>query len=179
MPFNCFLDNFITQPEEVVNKELSKLQPLNYNQFMWWRTHAQKGQPLGKRAPLKDRIVNGDFDFSCYYWQAQNTAIQARKKLNLEKDNYQAQYEKVTVDIARYRRLIADYEKEESTRLNELYEAFTSAYKISQEELIDKLCSWSGDILSFYEYMEEFAYKTPAENRKSKRGRPKKLGLTQ
>ena len=47
MPFNCFLDTFITQPEEVVDKELSKLKPLNYNKFMWWRTHSQPGVPLG------------------------------------------------------------------------------------------------------------------------------------
>jgi hypothetical protein len=53
MPFNCFLDSFITQPEEVVDKELSKLKPLNYNKFMWWRTHVQPGAPLGKRAPSK------------------------------------------------------------------------------------------------------------------------------
>jgi hypothetical protein len=91
MPFNCFLDTFITQPEEVIEQELSKLQPLNYNKFMWWRTHTQKGAPLGKRAPLKERIINGDFDFSCYYWQAQNAAIQARKKLNLNVDDHQSQ----------------------------------------------------------------------------------------
>ncbi len=52
MPFNCFLDSFITQPEEVVEKELSKLKPLNYNKFMWWRTHAQPGAPLGKPDPV-------------------------------------------------------------------------------------------------------------------------------
>jgi hypothetical protein len=56
MPFNCFLDYFITQPEELVDQELTKLKPLNYNKFMWWRTHAQKGVSLGKRAPLFDRI---------------------------------------------------------------------------------------------------------------------------
>jgi len=177
MPFSCFLDSFITQPEEVVAKELSKLQPLNYNKFMWWRTHTQKGHPLGKRALLKDRILNGDFDFSCYYWQAQNTAIQARKKLDLERDNHQAQYEKVTVDIARYRRLIVDYEKEESLRLTELYNAFTTAFKISQEELIDQLCNWQSDLLAFYYYLAEFYQATPAEVRKSKRGRPKKIKL--
>ena len=174
MPFNCFFDNFITQPEEVVVKELSKLQPLNYNQFTWWRTHAQKGQPLGKRVPLKDRIINGDFDFSCYYWQAQNTAIQARKKLNLDKDNYQSQYEKTAIDIARYRRLIADFQKEESTRLEELTKAFTSSFKITEEELLDRLCGWNLNLLDFYESFEEFGQPLPSEIRK--RGRPKKLG---
>ena len=173
MPFNCFLDTFITQPEEVVDKELSKLKPLNYNKFMWWRTHSQPGVPLGKRAPLKDRILNGDFDFSCYYWQAQSAAIQARKKLDLDKDDYQSQYEKVTVDVARYRRLLADFEKEENARIEAILDAFTTSFKISREELLDRLCNWSHDLLSFYESLDEFGTPTPTEIRK--RGRPKKL----
>jgi hypothetical protein len=175
MPFNCFLDNFITQPEEVVAKELSKLQPLNYNKFMWWRSHAQKGHPLGRRAPLKDRILNGDFDFSCYYWQAQNTAIQARKKLNLDKDDSQAQYEKIRIDVARYRRLMIDFQKEESARLEELTTAFTTSFKITEKELLDRLCNWNGDLLGFYYSLDEFGTPLPVEIRK--RGRPKKTKL--
>jgi len=175
MPFNCFLDSFITQPEEVVDKELSKLKPLNYNKFMWWRTHAQPGAPLGKRAPLKERIINGDFDFSCYYWQAQSAAIQARKKLNLDTDDYQMQYEKVTVDVARYRRLLADFEKEENARIEAILDAFTTSFKIDREELLDRLCNWPFDLLLFYESLEEFGTPTAVEIRK--RGRPKKIKL--
>ena len=52
--------------KEVVDKHIKKLQPLNYNKFMWWRTHTDKVVPLGKRAPLKDRILNGDFNPSSY-----------------------------------------------------------------------------------------------------------------
>ena len=92
---------------------------------MWWRSHTDKIKPLGKRYPLKDRILNGDFNFSSFYWQAQLAAINAKAKLDLDKDDYQTQYEKTAVDVARYRRLIADYEKEESTRLKELVSAFT------------------------------------------------------
>jgi hypothetical protein len=176
MPFNCFLDSFITQPEEVVDKELSKLKPLNYNKFMWWRTHVQPGAPLGKRAPLKERIINGDFDFSCYYWQAQSAAINARKKLNLATDDYQMQYEKTMVDVARYRRLLVDHEKEETNRLEAIYDAFTTAFKMTRDELIDELCNWTGNLLDYYEYCNEFKFTTPTENRK--RGRPRKLALT-
>jgi hypothetical protein len=175
MHFNCFLDTFIKQPEEVVAKELSKLQPLNYNKFMWWRTHTQKGHPLGRRSPLKARIINGDFNFSCYYWQAQNTVIQARKKLDLTKDDSQTQYEKVTMEVARYRRLMEDFNKEESARIEELITAFTSSFKITEDEFFDRLSNWAGDLLSFYESLEEFGQPTPVEIRK--RGRPKKIKL--
>ena len=27
---------------EVIEENLKRLQPLNYNRFMWWRTHARK-----------------------------------------------------------------------------------------------------------------------------------------
>jgi D-mannonate dehydratase len=172
MPFNCFLDYFITQPEELVDQELTKLKPLNYNKFMWWRTHAQKGVSLGKRAPLFDRINNGDFDFSCYYWQAQSAAIQARKKLDLDVDDYQSQYEKTMVDVARYRRLLADYHKEEAERIKELIDAFTQSFVIDREHLIDSLSNWSNDLTSFYEFINEFYLAKPAELRK--RGRPSK-----
>jgi hypothetical protein len=42
---------------------------------MWWRTHTDKVTPLGKRALLKDRILNGDFEPSSYFWQAQHSTL--------------------------------------------------------------------------------------------------------
>jgi hypothetical protein len=70
-----------------------------------------------------------------------------------------------------------DFNKEEPARLEALYDAFTSSFQITKEELIEKLMNWSGDILSFYNYAEQFLHTTPAENRKSMRGRgrPKKI----
>ena len=49
-----------------VEKELSKYQKINYNQFRWWRSYQPKNKPLDNRKPLRDRILNGDFDYSCY-----------------------------------------------------------------------------------------------------------------
>ena len=53
-----------------LQKEFSKLQKLNYNQFRWWRMYDTKNKPLDKRQPLRDRILNGDYDFSHYWYQA-------------------------------------------------------------------------------------------------------------
>jgi hypothetical protein len=85
------------------------------------------------------------------------------------------QYEKTTVDVARYRRLLADFEKEESARIEALLDAFTVSFKIGREELLDRLSNWPFDLLSFYESLEEFGTPTSVEIRK--RGRPKKLAL--
>jgi len=119
--------------------------------------------------------LNGDFNPSSYFWQAQLSLYTALDKIDLSKDDHQMQMEKLQVDLARHKRLMEDYEKEEPARMEALYDAFTTAYKITKDELEEKFLNWPGDILSFYEYAEEFLYKTPAENRKGRRGRPPKV----
>jgi hypothetical protein len=47
-----------------------------------------------------------------------------------------------------------------------------SRLKSGREELLDRLCNWSHDLLSFYESLDEFGTPTSTEIRK--RGRPKK-----
>ena len=174
MAWRFIKEGSIKHSREVVEEHIAKLQPLNYNQFRWWRTHTDNVQPLGKRYPLKDRIVNGDFEPSSYFWQAQLSLYAALDKVDLNKDDHQMQMEKLAVDLARHKRLMEDYEKEESARMEALYDAFTSAYKITKSELEEYFLKFSGTILDFYEYAENFFYKTPAENRKNRRGRPPK-----
>ena len=172
MPFRFVREDAIKLPREVVEKHLAGYKPLNYNKFMWWRSHTDGVTPLGRRAQLKDRILNGDFGPSTYFWQAQLALYNAKDKVNLNTDDYQMQYEKTMVDVARYRRLLIDYEKEETNRLEAIYDAFTTAFKITKDELIDELCNWTGDLLSYYEHCNEFKFTTSTENRK--RGRPRK-----
>lgn len=174
MAWRFIKEGSIKHSREVVEEHIAKLQPLNYNQFRWWRTHTDNVQPLGKRHPLKDRIVNGDFEPSSYFWQAQLSLYAALDKVDLSKDDHQMQMEKLAVDLARHKRLMEDYEKEEAGRMEALYDAFTSAYKLTKSELEEHFLNFSGTILDFYEYAEMFLYKTPAENRKNRRGRPPK-----
>jgi hypothetical protein len=175
--YSFIKEGSIRHSREVVMGHIKKLQPLNYNKFMWWRTHTDKVVPLGKRALLKDRILNGDFNPSTYFWQAQLSLYTAKDKLDLSKHETRYQLEICAVDFARHKRLMEDFHKEEPARLEALYDAFTSAFQITKEELIEKLMNWSGDILSFYEYCNNFLRTTPSENRKSMRGRgrPKKV----
>jgi hypothetical protein len=51
---------FKTSDTQVVLKEISKLQPLNYNRFKWWRRFDSKIKPLPRGAKFIDRIKNGD-----------------------------------------------------------------------------------------------------------------------
>jgi isochorismate synthase EntC len=169
--FNFVKETNIRHSREVVMEHINKLQPLNYNKFMWWRTHTDKVVPLGKRAMLKDRILNGDFNPSSFFWQAQLALYMAKDKLDLTKHDVRYQIEICAVDFARHKRLMEDFEKEETNRMEALYDAFTSAYQITKEELEEEFLRWPGDILSFYYKAENFFRTTPAENRKNMRGR--------
>jgi hypothetical protein len=169
--FNFVKETNIRHSREVVMEHINKLQPLNYNKFMWWRTHTDKVVPLGKRAMLKERILNGDFNPSSFFWQAQLALYMAKDKLDLTKHDVRYQIEICAVDFARHKRLMEDFEKEETNRMEALYDAFTSAYQITKEELEEEFLKWPGDILSFYYKAENFFRTTPAENRKNMRGR--------
>ena len=170
-------ESCINHSRETVMGHVKKLQPLNYNRFMWWRTHTDRVTPLGKRAPLKDRILNGDFNPSSYFWQAQLALYVAKDKLDLSKHDTRFQIEICAVDFERYKRLMVDFEKEETNRMDSLYDAFSSEYNITKEELEEKFLKFSGTILDFYNFAEEFFIKTPAANRKENRGRPKKVKI--
>ena len=175
MPFSFIRETVLKHDRDTVESILSRYQPLNYNRFRWWRTHTDNITPLGKRAHLRDRIINGDFNESTYFWQAQLALHNAKDKVDLSKHNHSDQLEILAVDLARYKRLMEDHEKEEGGRLEDLYDAFTSHFQITRQELIDELCEWNLDLLSYYNYCNEFKRTTPYANRKSRRGRPKKV----
>jgi len=65
-----------TSDPKLVYREIKKLQPLNYNQFKWWRRFDTKTKPLPKGAKFFDRIKNGEYEFSHYYWQWKLTELE-------------------------------------------------------------------------------------------------------
>jgi hypothetical protein len=99
----------------------------------------------------------------------------ALDKLDLTKHDHQLQLEILAVDLARHKRLMEDFNKEEPARLEALYDAFISAFQITREELEEKLIQWPGTILNFYDHCYTFLRTTPAENRKSFNNRPTKV----
>jgi hypothetical protein len=171
MAYRFIKETSIRHSREVVMGHIKKLQPLNYNRFMWWRTHTDRVVPLGKRALLKDRILNGEFNPSSYFWQAQLALYTAKDKLDLTKHDTRYQIEICAVDFQRYKKLMEDFEKEESQRMEAIYNAFTSAFQITKEELEEKFLNFNGTLLDFYNYADNFLHTTPAENRKNMRGR--------
>lgn len=48
---------FNTSKEEIIIDNLSKLQPLKYNKFYWWRRWGSKNKPLPITSSLYERIL--------------------------------------------------------------------------------------------------------------------------
>lgn len=159
--------------EDLVLQEISKLRPLNYNRFMWWRRFDQKKRPLDKKAPLLDRIKNGDLEFSHYYWQALYTEIEMNEKLNECIDD-QHWIEQTRVDKQRRRRLYDDFEKDETEKLATLRKQFSKEFRMTKEDYDDEILEFGGTLLELYRYCEiKYGKKIKIT---SKRGRPRKYG---
>ena len=49
-----------TFPKPYIQEKLSKLRKLKYNQFRWWRMYDNPVLPLPNKAPLIEKILNGE-----------------------------------------------------------------------------------------------------------------------
>lgn len=160
----------IIHSKETVSKELSKLQPLKYNQFFWWRKFKEKS-PLSSKDALHARIDNGDFDFSSYYWQAQYALLEMEEKTGHISDPSK-RHESQTIYRERYRRLMKDFEKDEPQRLDDYIKAVTSLFEIEKEDLEKKMETFDGTLKELYILIKTtYDFRT----KQKRKGRPKKL----
>ena len=157
-----------------VDTALSKLQKLNYNQFRWWRLYDAKNKPLTNRHTLRDRILNGDFDLSPYYAQI---ALCEHTLNDLEEqyfDDYVQFNDKASIWKTRRKRLLEDYEKDEAERLSSLIQAFTVHYRLTKNQVEEKLTKWRGSLIDFYYHIDD-KHKIIHQPMPKRRGRPRKL----
>ena len=161
-----------------LKKEFAKLQKLNYNQFRWWRMYDTKNKPLDNRSPLRDRILNGDFDFSHFWYQAAWVEHDLND-LEIEcKDDSGLFVEKGAVLRARRKRLLEDFEKDEHDKLTTLYNEFPKYFRVSKSQVKEEMANFSGSLIDFYYLMDDkykIIHQLPPSFRKRERGRPKKV----
>jgi len=159
----------IIHSKEIVTKEISKLQPLKYNQFYWWRKFKEKS-PLSTKDAVHARIDNGDFDFSSYYWQAQYALLEMEEKTGHIKDP-SIRHESQTLFRERYRRLMNDFEKDEPQRLESYVKTITGLFEIEKGELEKKMETFDGTLKELYILIKtNYNFRTIQK----RRGRPKK-----
>jgi hypothetical protein len=162
-----------TSDPKTVHREIKKLKPLNYNKFMWWRRFDTKTQSLPRGSKFIDRIKNGEYEFSHYYWQWKLSELEINELHVKYNGDIQKILEKNGVDLARRKRLIEDFEKDENARLKALQDGFLREFVMTNEEYFEHISNFSGNTEEFYLY----CLKTFDRSGKQpeKRGRPKKV----
>jgi len=156
-----------------ITKHLNKnYKKVNYNKFRWWRWYQDKNIPLPYMSDFRDKIFNGDFDPSCYQWQA----WLCEHDLNdLHEECYpdiQKYLEKSKILSARRKRLLEDYERDEKEKLRSLFRHFSKKFNITRREAKEEALECRGEIIDLY-YIIEDKYKKQIKVSR-KRGRPRK-----
>ena len=175
--------NMVYKPtftREELKEKFSHLQKLNYNQFRWWRMYDVKKKPLAAYCSLRDRIANGDYDFSHYWYQAAWVEHDINDLAIECKDDAGLFSEKVQVLSARRKRLYEDYEKDEKWKLDDLVKEFSRNFHITKDEAMLEMEEFGGTLLELHDYISTHSkYKLKANKAPrvifKKRGRPKKV----
>ena len=139
---------------EVIEENLERLKPLNYNRFMWWRSHTRKNKLLSNYAPLIQRIKNGDYDRSIYFWQAQLATLNYNEAYQANIATGQGD-DKLSLMAERCKRLWEDFEKDEAKLLIEIRKEFCKLFRISikaYERIMDR---FDGTLEDLYYYCEK------------------------
>lgn len=161
-----------TSDEKTVKQKIKQLQPLNYNKFFWWRRYTTKTQPLPKKSTFLDRIKNGEYEFSHFYWQWKLTELELNEIFETYNNDHQRLVESNQVDLARRKRLIADFEKDEAAKLEALEKGFLREFVMTKDEYEEHVINFDGTTEEFYMY----CLKTFDRSGRSieRRGRPPK-----
>lgn len=158
-------------PKDEIEEKLSHLKKLKYNQFKWWRMYSNINPPLPNRAPLLDKIINGDFDYSHYKYQAMLVEHTINEKSAIAIDGIHEK-ELTKVDRTRRTRLLEDYHKDETTKLQTLKSEFCKEFHMNEEEYDNEVLEFGEGLKDFYSYCE---WKFGKKVRISRRGRKPKI----
>ncbi len=141
---------FKTFSLDIIESNLSKLKPLKYNKFYWWRKWGPKHKP-NPSLTLQKRIKNGDFEYSPYYWQLQYCEYEINQKYIKFRDPVRF-LEETKIDRIRRKKLIEDYERDEIERIETLKKLLLKEFHFSKETLEKELEEFDDNIEKFYIY---------------------------
>jgi len=112
-------------------------------------------KPLSSRAHISDKIKNGDYDYPHWKYQAELCEHDLNDMWKKMAPDYAKWVEESSLMRARRKRLMEDHEKEENRKLEEIVREFTKYYRVTKEEVIDKMLDWEGDLYGFYQFMDD------------------------
>jgi hypothetical protein len=139
---------------KVVEKHLSELKKINYTPFRWWRNY-QAAPPLPKNKLMIERIKNGDFETSPYFWMAQSALWEKHDNDNNDSLTPHEQRKRGAMLLNKYERLMNDFDKDEDERIETFIKEVSSAFKLDKEQLQNEFNEYPGTILEFYNKKRE------------------------
>ena len=131
-----------------------------YDRFMWWRSYTPKSKPLGIKASLIDRIINGDFEAGPFLLEVElvHHTINEKYKALIGNDgevDYGKYSVETSIDRARKKRLLEDHDKDEFRKLDDLRKLFKKEFKITEEEYKKEITKGSDTLVDFYYKLEK------------------------
>ena len=126
-----------------------------YDRFMWWRSYVPKNKPLSPKASLRDKILNGDFDVSSFKFEAEVVEHRMNQKYAEFQGDIGRYNEETSLDHARRKRLLEDFDKDESNKLAELKKQFRIFFKITEEQYDEEIINSELELIDFYYYIEK------------------------
>ena len=130
---------------------IATFQKKNYDRWYWWRRF-QPRQTLHKYRRLDERIPNGDFEVSDYYWQLQYENVLEKEATDKE-PNPDKKHEIRCMFGERRRRLSKDYEADEAKILDEMYKAFKNELGLNRDQVDNEMLNFDGTLAEFYYYL--------------------------
>jgi hypothetical protein len=163
----------VSQSKNSIQKRLDQnYKKLNYNQFRWWRWYDSKNKPLPYKSSFRDKILNGDYDQGPFMLQAQLCEHMLNELLEECDGDYQKYLEKNRLLSARRKRLWEDHEKDETNKLEEIYDQFQRNFDIDRSQVEEEALECLGELIDLYYVIED---KYRKKHYISKRGRPRKI----
>jgi len=132
-----------------------------YNRFHWWRSYVDKNKPMSTRSPLRDRILNGDFGLASYKFEAEVVEHRMNERFVELYTDMGRYVEETSLDRARRKRLLEDYEADEKRKLNDLAKSFSDLIGLTKEKIFDELVDYNDTLIEFYYFITE---KYPRKN---------------
>jgi len=136
-----------------VRDKISTFTPTKYNQFYWWRRFKMR-EILHPYKPLYDKIKNGDYDVSDYFYQSKYELELMEEDLAKIK-SVDDQHEKRGLWMERYRRLNEDYAKDEANIMKSLRKDFQTTFRVNDDELDAYMEQCEGDLMCLYNTIKQ------------------------
>ena len=143
-----------------VREKIATFTPVKYNQFYWWRRFKSR-ETLHPLKPLYDKIKNGDYEMSDYYYQAKYE-LELMEEKTAGIIDAEARHEAIGLSMERHRRLMNDYEKDEEKIMKGLIKDFRVVFGVSEDELERYMEECDGDLMCLYNTVkQDYIYKRP------------------